>query len=490
MGWSSWRSRVTAANAAFAGSLVLTLMAFSSNSVLNRDGMLYIRTAQAFIDGGLWAAKATFAWPFVSIVIGGFSSVTGLALESSGYVLNAFFMAGTCALMVSAVGGRQPEVAWPVCLVVSAIPGLNEYRDELLREYGCWFFCMLAFWAALRWSQQPNWPAAILIHGSLAAAALYRPEALALSAAIFGWQIVEAPVAERWRRLAMVGALPALAGLLLVSLYFAGLLAEDNRLVTDLGRVSIARFDAKAQILGSGLIEYAREGAKEILLFGSLALIPIKVVQKAGPFALLLGVLFYFREVRTAIARHSLFVWGIAAHATILAVFVIDLQFLAGRYVGLILLFLAPFAGSGMLLLMERHPRFSLPLVVACIAAMIVNVTSIGGGKEYFVEAGQWLARNANESLRIYIDSERTAYYAGWSQVRLATRKDLRALDDALKGEEYDLLVVEVSRKDLQTKDLVRKSQLQVSQRFGNGRGDTVLVIRPAVVSLRMGDGG
>ena len=47
-----WLTPVTAA---FAGSLLLSLVA-RLGSTINRDGMLYINTAQAFLDGQSWPA--------------------------------------------------------------------------------------------------------------------------------------------------------------------------------------------------------------------------------------------------------------------------------------------------------------------------------------------------------------------------------------------------------------------------------------------------
>ncbi|MBK8524401.1 MAG: hypothetical protein IPL58_09980 [Betaproteobacteria bacterium] len=156
---------------ALAGSLLLSLVA-RLGSTINRDGMLYINTAQAFLDGGFAAAKASFAWPFLSIGIALVSKLTGLGLENAGYLLNALFMAGACALMVACVVRRAPELAWWSCLTVLALPGFNEYRNELLREFGCWFFVMLACWLALRWEEKPSWPGAVAIQLSVGTAAL------------------------------------------------------------------------------------------------------------------------------------------------------------------------------------------------------------------------------------------------------------------------------------------------------------------------------
>ena len=66
------------------------------------------------------------------------------------------------SLMTDCAGRKYPEAVWPICLVLLALPGLNHYRDEILREYGCWFFFMLTFWLSLRWSESPRWPMALL----------------------------------------------------------------------------------------------------------------------------------------------------------------------------------------------------------------------------------------------------------------------------------------------------------------------------------------
>lgn len=73
---------------------------------------------------------------------------------------------------------------------------------------------------------------------------------------------------------------------LLLVLHTGGHLSSENRLASDLGRLSAARFDAKAQALAEALIEYAKDQARTILFFGSLSLIPVKLFEKFGVFVL------------------------------------------------------------------------------------------------------------------------------------------------------------------------------------------------------------
>ncbi|MFA7291771.1 MAG: hypothetical protein WC023_05920 [Rhodocyclaceae bacterium] len=470
-----WLTPVTVA---FAGSLLLSLVT-RLGSTINRDGMLYIGTAQAFLDGGFAAAKALFAWPFLSIAIALVSRLTGFGLETSAYLLNAIFMAGACALMVSCISRRSPELAWMTCLTVLALPGVNEYRNELLREFGCWFFVMLAWWIAGRWDERPSWLGSVAIQSALGAAALFRPEALALFPALIAWQIFSAPQGERVRRLAMIGLLPTLGGALLVSAYLGGRLT-DGRIAADLGRLRVSHFDAKSAALAGALIEYARGQAGTILLFGSLALVPIKLIQKFGLLLLPLAYLFVAGEGRAVLQRHPLFAWGAIVHALVLAVFVLDLQFLAGRYTGLVLLMATPFVASGLLLLSRRFPRWRMAVVAVCISLAAANVISTGQGKGHFVDAGKWLAANVDGTTRIYIDSGRTAYHAGWSNKLVQERNRRDEIGKAATTGNHDLFVLEISRKDPPWESWLQQTGLRVVQRFELRNGDAVIIARRA----------
>ena len=103
-----WLTPVTAA---FAGSLLLSLVA-RLGSTINRDGMLYIHTAQAFLDGVSLPQRKSSHGPSCRSASRSFPKLTGLGLENAGYLLNALFMAGACALMVvSAPRAAHPR--WP-----------------------------------------------------------------------------------------------------------------------------------------------------------------------------------------------------------------------------------------------------------------------------------------------------------------------------------------------------------------------------------------
>ncbi len=461
----------------FLGSLLLSLIA-AQRGTINRDGMLYVETARSFIEGGYASALATFQWPFLPILMAVASQITGLGLEVSGQLLNGLFMAGACALLVACGGRLFPEAVWPVALVLLALPGFNGYRDEVLREYGGWFFVMLAFWLALRWADRPRWLPALAVQLSLVAAALFRPEALAFFFALILWQLFEAPAGERWRRLAMIGGLPVIGLATMLALYATGQL-DSGRLASDLGRFSIARFDAKALAMASTFIDYARDQARTVLFFGSLAIVPLKFIGKMGIFILPLLYAFSGQTLRSTLCRSRLFAWAFLAHWLVLCVFVLDLQFVSGRYVGLLLAFSAPLTGYGFWLLMQRFPAWKIPMVLLAVLVMVGNVVSLGPTKQHFVEAGTWLARNASDSPRVYIESPRAAYYAGWRFTQRPAPENRSDLTPGLEQGKYDLVVLEVSRKEADAGRLLKDLKLAEVARFAHPNGDAVIVARP-----------
>ena len=323
---------ITPPRAAFLGSLILSLIAVCTSPAINRDGMLYVDTARAFLNGGFSAANGIFNWPFLPILMALVSKSTGLGLEGSGYLLNALFLAGTCSLIVDCAKRNFFEATWSICLVVLALPGLNHYRDEILREYGCWFFFTLSFWLAVRWSETPSIKLALALQLALVIAALFRPEALVFFPTLAIWQLFSAPEGQKWRRTVMIFGLPLTGIAILIALLLSGQL-ETGRLSGEFGRINFSRFDQKAKILASALIPYARDQAKTILFLGSIAIIPLKFIKQLSIFVV--PLLFVYSKIsnRTVFSRFQPFAWAFIAHLLVLAVFVLDMQFLAGRYV-------------------------------------------------------------------------------------------------------------------------------------------------------------
>lgn len=472
---------VTPVSTAFVGSLLLTVIAHQGK-VINLDGILYVHTALEFQENGFTAARKIFNWPFLSILMALVAKITGLGPEHAGYLLNALFMAGACALLVSCVARTRPEIAWTTCLAVLAIPGLNEYRHEMLREYGCWFFVMLGIWFALRWAENPRWTTAIAVQASIGTAALFRPEALVFFATLFLWQAWQAPRAERLKRLLMMGALPVLGSIVLLGLYFGGGISSGSRLAGDLHRFGLVSFDSKAQALAAALNDFGKANAGTILFVGSLAVVPLKLISKLDLLLLPLVFIVSSGQFRPTLARFPLFAWGIAAYLIVLSVFVIDMQFLQGRYVGLVLLLAAPFVGFGLWQMIQHYPRWRLLILLLAGLTMIANLKAFGPSSRYYVEAGAWLSSNVKDTSRVYNESARMLHYAGWYKTKIVDKKNRNSIGKVLAEKKYDYFVLEASPNDPPIQPWLDNNGLKVLKRFdrSSGRGAVVVAVPAA----------
>ena len=469
--------------AAFAGSLMLSLIAILTNPVINRDGILYLETARVFMQEGLAAAFHTFNWPFFSILIALISQITGISHELTAHLLNAVFMAGTCALLVSSTQSITPRMAWATCIAILALPGLNIFRDELLREYGAWFFITLSFWLALRWSAAPRWRTGILIQLVLCIAFLFRPEALAFFAALILWQCVSvsAPWKEKLRRIAMIGGIPFAVFIVVLILAAFGQFNPDGRLGNIIDYFNperkLALFDAKSRALASALMDYAKNQASTILLMGSLSIIPLKFIKQLGLFAILAFIFIQRCGLRAALALNPLFSWAFLAHLFVLSFFVVDMQFLASRYVATLSLFAAPVIGAAVHLCFEKIPRFTPLIVFLALIMMLGNAISSGPGKGHLVDAGKWLAENTQPQQRVYIDSSRVAYYAGWPLDRVRSRYARKPVEPSIRQGDFDLVVIEYSPKEIDIDSWLESNNLVLVRQFGSRQsGSAVLV--------------
>lgn len=117
--------------------------------------------------------------------------------------------------MVDCVRQRSAHATRWACLVVLAMPAVNSFRNDIIRECGFWFFCTLALWLALRWQDRGGWLRAALIHLAVVAAALFRLEALLLIPALALWQLPNLWSSTRRMRFVQFSVLPVI-GMVLV----------------------------------------------------------------------------------------------------------------------------------------------------------------------------------------------------------------------------------------------------------------------------------
>lgn len=470
----------------FIASLLLSLISLAGLVGPNRDGMLYVETANIFNEEGLAAAKANFDWVFLPIAIALFSRLSGLETELAGYVLNAFLLAGAAASLVAITRRQFPAATTAAVFAVIALPGLNEYRFDLIRENGYWFLCLLAVVAALRWRDNRTWTNALLPQLCLGGAALFRVEAIVFLPALALWSLtVEAPGARgRLRHAAQLSSLTLLAAAVVGPYLLLHGVELARRLTEYLAAVDPAaektKFAAATTALATALPTYSADEVNSILLFGLLSIIPIKWLEMLGIFLIPLAYALRPSRFRERLAAWSLSGYLFVTYLLVLTAFVTYQLFLTGRYVSFLAILTLPLIAVGLHDLVTRWPRLKWPVIALCVLLALSHVISLSKDKKtQFREAGQWLASQPQMQESIYLDSPRTGYYAGKTYRKLRHLSLTREqIEEAARNGQFTYYVFEVRRKDKALEPWIASLGLREIQRFSNQTGDAVVIFQ------------
>src|SRR5690606_39792728 len=69
-------------------SVLLSIWLIYSDNVINSDGILYLKSAEAFASGNWQEGVDIYRWPFYAAVIAALHYVSGLETDTVAYVLN------------------------------------------------------------------------------------------------------------------------------------------------------------------------------------------------------------------------------------------------------------------------------------------------------------------------------------------------------------------------------------------------------------------
>jgi 4-amino-4-deoxy-L-arabinose transferase-like glycosyltransferase len=464
----------------FLGSLLLSAIAVAGAVTVGRDAAFYLDIAQRSLEHGPAIAFTTFNWPWFPLLLAGMHAVTGLSLETSAYLWCALCLAGTCALLVDVVRRYCADAAPWACLVVLSVPAFNAFRDDILREYGFWFFSALALWLALRWHERRSWMGAAAIQLVIGAAAIFRLEAILLVLVLNLCLLGELARRSGWAALIQLNALPLIGALAFGAVLVQQGEINQQRVEYFLRMLNPAvvhgQFLAMAQGMSEAILnKYSEDDAGTLLLSGMVAVIVLTFVKLCGP----LGLPFLSRHAWSTIAvywrRFRPFAIALLIYALVLLLLFINEHFINSRYASYLHLLAAPLLSLGLLAFARAYPRLVRAVVVLALLVMLDNVLSFGAKKTHYVEAGRWLSEHVVRTGEIYYDDSRMAYYAGWGYPPMAMPRE-QALSTEHAGE-FRYFLLEAERGEPWLEDWLVREQRPVLSQFANRRGDTVLII-------------
>lgn len=474
----TWFGRLSPVGVAFFGSLLLSVIAVSGVVTIGKDAAFYIDIAQRVNADGVQAAILAFDWPWFPILLAWSHSLLGLPYEQAAYLWCVLLMAGACALLVDALGRALPGSGLWMPLLVLALPALNSFRNDILREQGFWFFSVLALWLALNWAERGGWLRAAAIHLAILGAALFRLEALMLFGALALWRLPDLFSYSGWNRLLQIAALPLLGGavalvVITVSGGFSQGRVEYYLHLLDPSALKTV-FDTKTNALADAVFAKYMDDDAGLLLLGMILLaILFSFIKLCGPVALVFLRSVSWSAFGAYWRQYRLFVCAALIYIVVLVVFFLQQGFVNSRYVSYLNLLALPLLAFALVGFVQKFPRLGRVLAVLLIVQMLDNVISLGAKKTHYVEAGQWLSQHASREASIYYDDPRIGYYAGFGY-----RVTGKTLGDAMAApESYRYLLIEADGDEPWLLEWLKLHDLRVLERFANRKDDAVLVI-------------
>lgn len=471
---------ITSVRLAVVGSLLLSLVAVMGVVTVGKDGALYLDMAERIAQAGMVEAWKGFDWPWYPLLLTGTHRATGLSYEAAAYAWNTLFIAGTCGLLVDMVRRFAPGAQWWACLVVLSMPAMNQFRSDIIRECGFWFFCTLALWLALRCRDEGRWGSLLSACIAVALAALFRLEAVVVLPALLLCTLPDL-LRARWRP----GLAAAVAASLTLALIVIGILlakdAVNSQRVSYFmelidPRMVFGSFNQLAGQFGNSLINpYSADEAGRIIFVGFTASLLIKVIHLMGPAALVWLFPSSWSAWKDYARRFTPAAWIALSYGVVLMVFYIRAQFMNGRYLSFLDLLLVPLIALACWRFSIRFVRLGRVVTALALAVMLGNVISLGAPKTHYLEAADWVAAHTEPQDSIFYEDGRIAYYAGRGYVQPGLTREQAMADENLQR--YAYLLIETDPHDPWLDAWLAAHPYKVLARFENRRKDSVLVL-------------
>ena len=409
-------------------SLLLSLWLILIEPVINRDAIIYLRTAEAYLHDGLMASLGLFDRPFLSIMMAWLHQLTGLSLLHSGLVLGALFYALLSTAFVSNVRilGGDHRVQLIAAVVILSHPMIASGRDSIMRDAPFWAFSLLAFRMLLLYVRQPTLRHQLQWFTFVAMAALFRFESIFFA--------VLAPVAvffasDQSNRLSIslrLLALPLAAIIVvqIVIILIQTVMLPGSQLFPDITGyvdklISLPRvLSDVSSATGEALLVFtAKSDAGIASVAGLTAILVVNICRAVmWPYVIVLvwgraQNLFHLvpRQSRKLLNGHLLIA------LIYLALFTLTNRFMLERYCHIFTIFVAlylPFILNAAWA-PGRRPVTRILAALVLVGMSIDVVGSIGNRKIYKKDASQWLVSNTPADASILSNSKYIAYFSG-----------------------------------------------------------------------------
>ncbi len=448
--------------------VAISLWSVYADPIINIDGILYLKAADAFTRGDFEQALSFHKWPLYPFLISLIHQTTGLNLESSAHALNGLLNILACfafVLLIREIGAGYVTVVI-AALVIVFFPGLNELRSYLIRDHGYIAFYLLSLYYLIRALHIRSIFILFLSMLAMVVATLFRIEgAVFLIAMPIIYLNSRANVVPMNRSLFY--SLILITAMILITL-FGWWLHVPNVNTGNMhfsygnilaGWAQAGQFlDRKIEILKELIIESSSDTTGRLVYIWTVFGIIFAQVLIILSIPYVYLVWYAFRRDLVFPETHSIRPWKlfILFNFIILAVFTLTKFFLTDRYplaIAVTFLCAVPFALNSVYERWQAKPRntfksnFGYVLVVLLLLVNIFEGLTSITNKHYLKEAGLWLRDNIPAETRLYTDNLLLGFYSGVPDDRLKvqpSKSDL--INQFYRGEwiNYDYLALEI----------------------------------------------
>lgn len=484
-----------------AASVLLSLWLIYLDPILNRDAILYLRAAEAYLSDGLFASQEMFGRPSLSVLIAELHRITGLPLHHAGLALTTLFYAllstGFVATVATLGGDRRVQIMAAILILTQPI--LNNYRSSIMRDPAYWACMIMALRCLLLYAQQPGLGRQLAWYGWVIAATVFRFEGIFFA--------VLAPLAlllpgsnRRWREVLQLWLPPVLlagAGMaILLSHENAntsgpGLFPAINSYVAQVLSLPERFRDLAGDTADALLVFSAREDAGWAAIAGLAAILLINICRAiTWPWVAVL-LWGYLRQGWQRVQPRDRYL--INAHIVIalayLALFTLGKHFMLERYASIVTLFLLLYLAF-ILSSLWQYAAGKTGRVVAILFMVGMTGDVLHNGdykKAYIKDATRWIRQQTPQGAKLMTNDMYVAYFSqrpyNWDTYSAYDLRVNDMIEQPALWQGQDFLAMEVKRRERNSwQKFLIKNDLQEIQTFkGDGRSSIRIVKLPTM---------
>mgnify|MGYP001826526353 CR=1 FL=1 len=409
----------------FAASLLISAWLIAMDPLINRDAIIYLRAADAYLQSGLAASVDEFGRPILSVCMALMHQWTGIPTLWAGLLLVTLSYGLMCTGFVATVHtlGGDRRVQWLAALVVLSHPMLNHTRSAIMRDPVYWALLVMSLREMLLYLRNPRpmhqlrWVAWVLL------AALFRFEGLFFAVFAPLSLLFCKDLPNRLRHCLRL-LIPQLLCIAIVGAGIALYLAQQGETLllfpavhqyVDKLLALPEEFSAVAATTAEAMLNFtAREDAKIALAAGLASILLLNLCRAiTWPWLLVLiwgrvsHLLVRFRrDDNTVLQAHILI--GLSY----LALFLLLNRFLLERYSNQVVIFLMLYVPF-LLSTLWGAGGWRKYLVIALLVVMAGDTLHTGDRDKRFIrEATEWVRDNTPAQADIASNEKYIAYFS------------------------------------------------------------------------------